>query len=120
MADIIGRAVCRASSPSLGFVVAPSLRFPQSFSFKCQACTRFCNNFGLRSLAVGGAGVSARQVQTLASDSSSPALDEEVGQNRTGIEAGEDEEEIGDCRENGVSQLRELCAGKVPDYLLRR
>jgi len=124
MADMIGRAVCRASRPSLGFVIVSSLQFPKSnASRKCIAVSapkRFRNRFGLRFVAVGSAGVSARQVHTLSSNSSSPVLDEDVGQNRPGIEVPEDEGASADRLENGVSQLRELCAGKMPDYLLRR
>lgn len=133
MADMIGRAVFRASRTSSGFVIAPSLHFPKSNHERAPKCiavsatTRFrnrCGNFsksGLSSLT-GGPEISARQVHTFSSDSSSPALvadDEGVGTTRSGVEALEDEEESGDL-EDGVSPLSALCVGKVPEYLLRR
>lgn len=125
---MIGRAVFRASRTSLGFVVAPSLQFHNNKhvrvanSVAILASTRFsnrCGHFykrGLSSLEK----ISARQVHALASNSSSPAIadDEEVGVNRPDIVALEVED--GGDHANGVSQLSELCAGKVPEYLLRR
>jgi hypothetical protein len=61
--------------------------------------TRFCH----RPVAVR---VSARQAHGL----SSSTLD------RGELDDDDDNKE----EENGISQLRELCASKVPDYILRR
>lgn len=139
---MIGRTVFRASrTSSLGFVIAPpSLQFPKqkssafptcsnssSRSAVVSACTRllFSANFSQKSgLNSPRARIAAarqqQQVHAVSSDSnsSSPALvaddeNEEAGESPTGTEALEDEE-------NGVSPLRKLCAGKVPEYLLRR
>ena len=120
MADTIGRAVLRASRTSFGFVVAPSLHFHQKNHATVAKCipvvasTRRSDRCG----RVWKSGLSAverispRQVHALASDASRPAVvadDEEVA----GVLALEGVE-------SGGSQLRELCAGKVPEYLLRR
>ena len=105
MADMIGRAVWRASRTPLGFVVAPSLSSHWNQTRTVGRCVTMCGKFstsGLRSLER----VSARQVQVLASESSSHAV---VA----------DDEGV-DGVEGGVSPLSELCAGKVPEYLLRR
>lgn len=101
---MIERAVCGALRTSLSSVITPSLQLSKRNYVRVESVsTRFCH----RPVAVR---VSARQAHGL----SSSTLD------RRELDDDDDDDDKDKEEENGISQLRELCASKVPDYILRR
>ena len=125
----MGRAALRASRATWGFGVAPPLHFhpnkhataPQFVAFSSSTkLSNACGSFSTAGLSFLER-TPARQVHVLAADSSSPAVvadDAGVGGSRRGIVVVEGVDS--GAHEGGASRLSELCAGKVPEYLLRR